>query len=243
MAKTRRVLKRGKRGTRSSGRRSGAETIEGLQASFEKVDSKARALIEQGRTDSELVAALKDMWSDQFSADLSHVAAVGLVKHYRSVHKAVRKTRKNQRRGQKGGMAPMGWTMGQGTTDFTYGRFPVEIGTSPQVMRALDRFDESPISRACNSTGGAPAPGFGAVSAPYQGGGGLWDTVVTMGHPPTSVPQNILASTVSTLQGAPLLNPSMSPVSATVPVSPYEPRPFQPGELTTIRDMTGLYKP
>jgi hypothetical protein len=234
MAKTRRINKRGKRGTRSNGGR-GGETIESLQASFEKVDSKARALIEQGRTDSELVAALKDMWSDQFSDDLSHVAAVGLVKHYRSVHKTVRKTRKNSRRSQKGGMAPMGWTMGQGTTDFTYGRFPVEIGTSPHVVASLDRFYESPISRACNATGGAPAPG--------QAGGSLWNTALVMGHPPTSVPQNILASTVSTLQGAPMLNPSMSPASATVPVARYDPQPFDPAGIAQISKITALYNP
>lgn len=244
MAKTRRASKRGKRGTRSSGLRSGGETIESLQASFEKIDSKARALIEQGRTDTELTAALKDLWVDHFGADLSHVAAVGLVKHYRSVHKMIRKTRKNQRRSQMGGMAPMGWTMGQGTTDFTYGRFPVEIGTSPQVMSSLDRFYESPISRGCDSTGGAPAPGQSAASIGQgQRGGGLWDTVITMGHPPTSVPQNIVASTVSSLQGAPMLNPNPSPVSATVPVPRYDPQPFQPGELTQISQIPALYKP
>ena len=231
MAKTRRVVKRGKRSTRSN---KGGETIEGLQASFEKVDSKARALIEQGRTDSELVAALKDLWVDQFSTDLSHVAAIGLVKHYRSVHKSVRKTRKNHRRSQKGGMAPMGWTMGQGTTDFTYGRFPVEIGTSPQAMRALDRFDESPISRACDSTGGAPAPN--------QTGGNLWNTAVVMGHPPTSVPSNVVQNLVYTAQGVPSSN-TYDPVRATVPVAPYAPQPFEPGKLTEISDMTGLYKP
>lgn len=234
MAKTRRVLKGGKRRNRGSRRSGGGETIESLQAAFEKVDTKARALIEQGRTDSELAEALIATWSDQFGTDLSHVAATGLVKHYRSLHKGSRKTRKNQRRRQTGGMAPMGWTMGQGITDFTYGRFPVEIGTSPQVVASLDRFYESPISRTCNDTGGAPAPG--------QTGGGFWATL-GMGHPPTSVPQNVVASVVSAAQGAPMVNPPASPVSATVPVAPYEPRPFQPGELTQISAITPVFKP
>jgi hypothetical protein len=236
MAKTRRVLKRGKRSSRSRRHsdRTG-ETIESLQASFEKVDTRAHALIEQGRTDSELAAALMEMWSDQFGTDLSHTAADGLVKHYRALHKGTgRKTRKARgRRHQVGGMAPMGWTMGQGITDYTYGRFPAWIGASPQVD-ALDRFAENPISRACDATGGAPAPG--------QTGGSLWSTL-GMGHPPTSVPQNVVATVVSTVQGAPMTNPPASPVSATVPVAPYEPRPFQPGELTSIGTMTNLYKP
>lgn len=224
MAKTRRILKRGKRTTRSN---KGGETIESLQASFEKVDSKARALIEQGRTDSELVAALKDIWSDQFSADLSHVAAVGLVKHYRSIHKAVRKTRKSQRRSQMGGMAPMGWTMGQGTTDFTFGRFPVELGTSSVAAKALDVGFKSSISSSCDSVG--------------QGGGGLLDAI-GMGHPPTSVPSNILQNAVYTAQGVPSSN-TYDPVRATVPVASYVPQPFEPSKLTEISDMTALYKP
>ena len=102
-------------------------------------------------------------------------------------------------------------------------------------MRALDRFAENPVSRGCDSTGGAPAPN--------QSGGNLWNTAVVMGHPPTSVPQNALASIVSTLQGAPTLNPNPSPVSATVPVARYEPQPFQPGELTQISQIPALYKP
>jgi hypothetical protein len=225
MAKTRKAVTRGKRATRSRERH--AESIESLQASFEKVDAKARALIDQGRTDSELVAALISTWSDQFSTDLSHTAATGLVKHYRSMHKGSRKTRKGRRR-QTGGMAPMSWTMGQGITDAVYGRFPVEIGTSPQVVASLDRFYESPISRACN--------------APNQAGGNLWNTAA-IGHPPTSVPQNAFASLVSTVQGAPMLNPNPSPVSATVPVPPYEPVPFNPGTLSQISQMSSLYKP
>ena len=228
MAKTRRVLKRGKRSTRSN---KGGETIESLQASFEKIDSKARALIEQGRTDSELVAALKDLWVDQFSADLSHVAAIGLVKHYRSVHTSVRKTRKN-RRNQKGGMAPMGWTMGQGTTDFTYGRVPVEIGTSAAAVKALDVGFNSSISSSCDSTG----------SMKSQMGGGSLLATIGMGHPPTSVPSNILQNVVYTAQGVPSSN-TYDPVRATVPVAPYAPQPFEPGKLTEISDMTGLYKP
>jgi hypothetical protein len=226
MAKTRRAVKHGskKRSTRRS--RGGYETIEGLQASFEKIDAKARALIDQGRTDTELIGAMIAAWSDIFGADLSHTAATGLIKHYRSIHKT-RKTRKGRR--QAGGMAPLGWTMGQGTTDFTYGRFPVEIGTSPSVVESLDRYYRSSISSSCDL-------------ATRQGGGGLWDTAVTMGHPPTSVPANALQGVVTVAQGG-QPGPSASPVSATVPVPAYEPKPFQPGELTKITELPGLYKP
>jgi hypothetical protein len=225
MAKTRRAVKHEskKRGTRRS--RGAYETIEGLQASFEKIDAKARALIDQGRTDTELAAALVEAWSAHFGSDLSHTAATGLIKHYRSIHKS-RKTRKSRR--QTGGMAPMGWTMGQGTTDFTYGRFPVEIGTSPSVVESLDRYYRSPISPSCDL-------------ATRQGGGGLWDTAVTFGHTPNSVPSNILQTTVNVVQGG-QPGPSASPVSATVPAH-YELKPFNPGELTKITELPGLYKP
>ena len=59
-----------------------------------------------------------------------------------------------------------------------------------------------------------------------QTGGSLWDSLVN-GHAPASVPRNIVESTVSAVQGAPIFNPNPDPVAhswtmAQNPVVPYD---------------------
>jgi hypothetical protein len=145
------------------------------------------------------------------------------VSHYRGVH-GRGKTRKAGR-GQRGGMASLDYTMGQGTTAPVYGRFPVEI-SSPQPLAALDmtRFFESPVGRSCDATGGFPAPAQrgGRRSDRSQHGGGFLDALYTP-HMPASVPRNVAEMAVSTVQGAPISNPPPSPVAAHVQL--YQPQP------------------
>lgn len=199
-------------------------TVESLQASFESIDKKIRTLIARGKTDSGILEQLKRAWNEHFHMSLSPAALRGLLQHYRATS-SKRVTRK-----QRGGMAPLDYTMGQGTTDMVYGRFPVEIGSSPQVVRALDmdRFFENPISRGCNPTGG--------FDAPKQTGGGIFDAAM-MGHMPASVPRNALETTVSAIQGHTIANPSPSPVAAHVAtVTPT----VQPFDATQIHQFTSL---
>lgn len=228
MVRTRKVSRKGKRGTR---RASPQMTVEGLHASFEKLDTKARSLVSQGATDSELGHGIHRAWSDQFHADLSPAAVRGLVAHYRAIHKGVHKTRKAR---QRGGMAPVSWTTGQGITANMYGRFPVEMGSSPSALTSMDRFYESQISRACDSTGGYPAPG--------QKGAGVIDSIFN-GYLPASVPRNALETTVSGFQSRPITNPPSDPVVSRVPAAVFEPTPYNPQGLTDITTLKAVYQP
>jgi hypothetical protein len=220
-----------KKGTRRVTRRaakSPAMSVEALQGSFSAIDAKVARAIEGRASDAELLAVIQTAWNAQFHRPLSLAASRGLVEHYRAVHTEggakKRRTRKAGRRGQRGGMAPLDWTMGQGATVPVYGSFPVEAGMSAQAVRALDlgRFFESPISRACDSTGGAPAPS--------QKGGGVFDAIM-MGHAPASVPHNAGEIVVSAVQGAPIGNPPSDPVRGALPLASQPLRPF---------DTTGL---
>jgi hypothetical protein len=217
-------------------RKSGMPTVEGLHASFDKIAAKVTSMIEKGATDSKLLNCIKNAWMEQFHMELSVPAVKGMIMHYRALHRpdGKRKTRKAQR----GGMAPVEWTMGQGITDNVYGRFPVEIGTTPQVVKALDlgRFYESTGGRSCNATGGHAAPASAGMS-----GGGLLDAVL-QGHAPASVPRNFVETGVSTVQGAPIMNPAASPISATANLSAYAPRAYDPGNLSSIASLAPVFK-
>jgi len=197
------------------------------------IDGKVKALIAKGATDSDLACCIRKAWNEQFHMELSTPAIKGMIMHYRAIHKGS----KRQTRKQKGGMAPLGWTMGQGTTDHVYGRFPVEIGTTHQVVKALDlgRFYESNGSRACNTTGGHAAPASG------QKGAGLLDAIM-QGHAPASVPRNVIETGVSSLQGAPIMNPHPSPISATVHESTFTPKAFDPSAISSISSLAPIYK-
>jgi hypothetical protein len=220
------------RGRRMTRKAVATETVEGLHASFGKLDAYVRTLIAKGCTDSKLSACIRKEWSSLFHSDISTPAIRGMIRHYRSVHKKNRKTRRNQR----GGMAPMDWTMSQGTTEQVHGRFPVEIGVSPQAIRALDmgRFFESTGGRTCNSTGGHAAPGQAGGSAAAAAG---W------GHFPASVPRNPIEAVGSTLQGAPITNPHASPVSPTTNLAVYNPDVYPAKDLMPISTLGPVFTP
>jgi hypothetical protein len=225
------VTRRNKRSARKTKKGARAATVEGIQASFQSIDTKVKTLIAKGGTDSALATCIRNAWDEQFHMDLSPAAIKGMIVHYRAVHKG-----RGTRRKQKGGMAPLDWTMGQGTTAHVYGRFPVEIGTTPQVVRALDlgRFYENRVGRALDTTGGHPAPG--------QKGAGLFDALA-MGHAPASVPRNFMEMGVSAIQGAPITNPAPSPVSAHVPLATAAPASYDATSISSISSLAPIYKP
>jgi hypothetical protein len=186
-------------------------------------------MILKGVSDKELQNTIRRGWSEQFHSSLSETAIKGLIHHYRSVYGS-RKTRK---RGQVGGMAPLDYTMGQGAGSMVYGRFPVEMGSSPQVVRALDQFYESPVSRSCDTTGGAPAPN--------QKGGGFFDSLF-MPTAPQSIPVNFMQTAVSAIQGAPVYNPSSNPIASSVTVIPADPKPFDASSLADLSNLQPVYQ-
>ena len=210
----RRQVHRGRRTTRRR-QADAALSVETLQAAFEKIDRRVRTLVEKRRSDAQVAECIRKSWKDILHTQLSGPATRGLLTHYRTVQHPKGRTRKIQR----GGMAPLDWTLGQGTTAPIYGRFPVEMGAQASVVKSLDEFYEHPISRSCNATGGYPAPA--------QTGGGFFDALAN-GHAPASVPRNILETTVSAIQGNPITNPPPSPVAAQIPAGSVALKPFDP---------------
>jgi len=229
-----RKRKAGTKGTRKVKSKRAPSTVEGIHSSFAVLDKEVTALINKGRTDSELVACIKNTWNNQFHTAISGPALKGMVMHYRKVHPSKRVSRKSK---QVGGMAPLSYMMGPGITNNEYGRFPVEIGTSENTVRGLDlgRFYENNGGRSCDTTGGHAAPG--------QLGGGIWDAL-SMPQMPASVPRNFLETGVSSIQGAPIMNPHASPVSAQAPSeSVFAPRPHDVTGISAISSMAPIYKP
>jgi hypothetical protein len=224
-------------------RKAGAVTIEGLHASFEKIDKKVATMIAKGQTDAELTCCIRKAWSEQFHMGLSMPAIKGMIVHYRALHKGDGKRKTRKSRGQTGGMAPMDWIMGQGITDKVYGEFPVEMGTSALVSKGLDlgRFYESDGGRVCDSTGGHPAPGQPGSPFPLKGGGVL--DAIGMGHAPASVPRNVLEIGTGAIQGvAGAGGPSSSPVTYQPSSVGYSPKAFDASALSSIASLAPIYK-
>lgn len=216
-------------------------TVESLQSSFGSIDEKVARAIEKRASDSELAGVIQTAWNGQFHRPLSLAATRGLIEHYRAVHTEggapKRRTRKAGK--QRGGMAPIAWTMGQGSTVPVYGSFPVEVGMSAQAVRALDlgRFFESPISRACDSTGGAPAPA--QKGGAKQTGGSIFDAVI-MGHAPASVPSNFVESGVRAAQGVATMGP-YDPMRASIPTAVTSMKPFDTTQMSPVTSLAPVW--
>jgi hypothetical protein len=165
---------------------------------MKRLDAHMKAVL--AKNPSAARAHLEKKWLEFFGAPLTPAAAKGLIVHYEKLY-GRRATRK-----QRGGMAPINYMMGQGSTDYTYGRFPTPM-SDPQVIRALDlpRFSENRGGRACDSTGGFDP----------QAGGGLFDSLAN-GYLPASVPRNLLETAGSAITSRPIADGNPSPVKAHV---------------------------
>lgn len=217
-------------------------TVEGLHNTFEKIDSRVRCMIERGKPDSSLTCCIRKAWQEFFHQDLSNPAIEGMIRHYRSVYapKGKRATRKAQR----GGMAPMDYTMGQGVTGAVYGRFPIELGATPSAVGSLDRFFESPVGRSCDSTGGYAAPpqtGGGKRTRRRQRGGGIFDALLQP-HAPPSVPRNVIETGLSSIQGAPIRNPPATPIAYEAALRPQTLQPFNPAGISPMSSLAPVYQ-
>lgn len=249
MARTRKIQRHKRNETRSSSRPSSElMTLESLHAAFEKIEDRIRNEIAAGCTDEELSDGIQSAWITQFHREPDHSALIGLVHHYRATSPRVTRKAggskgkgkgrgkgrgKKEKGSQRGGMAPLDWSMGPGSSTVPM-RAPVFGGGDPQYIGALDnqRFNENPASRSFDTTGGFDAPG--------QVGGSIWSTL-TQGHPLSSVPANTLQSAVTVLQGGPQ-GPSASAVTGVVPVGQTVLSPFNPQPIHTIGDLSTVYK-
>jgi hypothetical protein len=225
---TRRARNHAKRTTRRAGA-GAAVSVEGLRAAFDKVDIKARSAIEAGKSDAAVADAIDKSWTNLFHHGLSTTALKGLTMHYRALYRS-RKTRKNK---QRGGMAPMDWTLGQGTTAAVYGSFPVEMGATARTVGALDldRYFENSISRSCDGTGYAP---------PKQAGGGIIDGILAP-HAMPSAPRNFAETGLNNLVGAPHHYSVAAPEIRAWNYTNFTPQPFNPTSISSISSLAPVY--
>jgi hypothetical protein len=180
-----------------------------LHTSFKKIDDTIRGMISKGMSDTAIRCKLRNEWKTLFQQNLSDTAVQGLLIHYRSLSKG-----KGQGKGQKGGMAPLDYTLGQGTTAHTYGNFPTDITTNQRFIHDLDatRNYDSSIGKAC------------------QKGGTVMDALV-QGHIPTSVPS--LGDTVT----------AFTPVSSIANLHAFNSKPYNPSNFVSVSHASSVYSP
>jgi len=206
-------------------------TVEGLHASFEKIDSKVRTMIETNKSDTDLACCIRKAWSEQFHTGISNPAITGMIIHYRAVYggrgnqtrnQSRKHTRKHGKKHQSGGMAPLGYETAPGTTASTYGQFHPSIATSVDAMKGLE------IDRlsTCNS------------AAEQRQVGGDLSTALGYGHLPFSVPSTAvggvlgaLAGSTTPFAGAPY---NSSPVAPSVQTQMPPHPPFNPAGFASI---------
>jgi hypothetical protein len=225
-------------------------TVDSLHASFQRVDSKVKHMIEKGCTNHSLEDCIRRLWSQQFHHDLSKAALAGMIMHYRALYKT-KKTRK-QVGGQTGGLAPLEYSGGQGA-DVVYGRFPVFEGGSPAFVRSLggvegQRFNESSIGTTCTKQQGGRST---RSKKQKQQGGGIFDDIgsaftgggvgrsIAMGHPFPSVPSNPLQNTVTAVQGRPSAR-NGDPTAPGWSARSFDPRPYD-AQSAQIFNITPVY--
>lgn len=209
-------------------------TVDSLHASFERIDAKVRHMISKGCTNQALEQCIRRLWSQQFHQALSSPAMKGMITHYRSLYGE--KSRKQTRK-QVGGMAPVEWTMGQGSTDMVYGRFPVFEGSSPKFVHDLgtvNRAFESSIGPACTAQAGGTRR-----RRKNQRGGGVGESV-RMGHAMPSVPPNTLQKATGAFQASPVPGRS-DPTDPAWKMRVFNPQPFDAKALTSF-ELSPVYK-
>jgi len=195
--------------TRTRTQGSDTATVEMLHTSFKKIDDTIRSMISKGMSDTAIRCKLRNEWKTLFQQNLSDTAVQGLLIHYRSLSKG-----KGKGKGQQGGMAPLDYTLGQGTTAHTYGQFPTDTTTNQRFIHDLDatRNYDSSIGKAC------------------QKGGTVMDALV-QGHIPTSVPS--LGDTVT----------AFTPVSSIANLHAFNSKPYNPSNFVSVSHASSVYSP
>jgi hypothetical protein len=216
------------------------KTLKELNEDFHDFDESARNLIasSENADDATLVASLQKKWLSLFPDLLSEEDAMKMLDHYRKVQgemkggkskkslknirrtKETRKNGKKELRKQKGGMAPIGASMGPGfPTMQTYGSFPSDITSSLSMSKALDIVGGNPgINASCgkeeslwptpSATMGSNKVGGGKktrknkkrTNGERMNGGGLIDSLSLRAYIPT-VPSNVVQTAQTTYQG------------------------------------------
>lgn len=160
------------------------KTLKELNSDFNDFDQFVRNLVgkqvEDGDdrlSDEKIIEEIKAKWYDLFDDSLEDETANGLLNHYRDMgtkkqsggkYKNMKRTKRSLKvKKQKGGMAPIGATMGPGFPSMlTYGSFPSDITTTASMSKALDIIGGNPgLSSSCGKEAGLwpiPSPSMGS---------------------------------------------------------------------------------
>jgi len=183
-------------------------TIPELKRSFDHLDTETRKIIAAPGTQGEKVKRLQKVWMNIFHKSLTKDAA----ESYLAIKKRSKGTRRATRR-QRGGMAPLDYTLRAGI-DGPHGNFPAYVQSGfgvgypmPGVKESCGVTDSGPhisASLGSNQVGGAPGTGPGALMnlATAFGGYGVLP----------SIPPSAVQDFQSTLRGQPI-GPSSDPVT------------------------------
>jgi hypothetical protein len=212
-----------------------SETLKELNSDFNVLDEYVRNLVKSEEDEEKQLDELQGKWYDLFDDHLDDDSAIHMLSHYREIEmgkrgkqtKNIRRTKntlKSRRRVlQKGGMAPIGHTMGPGFPALqTYGSFPSDITSTPSMAKALDIIGGNPgLSSSCGKEAGlwptVPADmgsnnvtgmkGGGRKTRKVkekkgkkQSGGGMLEALGMRAFLPT-IPQNTVQTAQTTYQG------------------------------------------
>ena len=114
-------------------------TIAQIQKSMRAFDTYARSHAD--------VADIQAKWTSLFDTHLDKKTATSFVQYYRKMKSHTRRSSKKQ----KGGMAPLNYTMTPGANVSVYGRFPVEVDTDPASIRDLDVYFHDALTKDCGN--------------------------------------------------------------------------------------------
>jgi hypothetical protein len=217
---------------------SDSKTLKELNSDFNDFDEFVRDHVSKQTDDKDIIEAMKAKWFDLFDDSLEDETAQGLLGHYREMgkkqsggkYKNMKRTKRSLKvRKQKGGMAPIGATMGPGFPLMqTYGSFPSDITSTPSMAKALDIIGGNPgMSSSCGkeeSLWPTPGPSMGSdkvgggrrtkknrskklSNRSDQTGGGLLDAL----RPLSTNPPGILQQAYTTVAGV-AQPPSADPI-------------------------------
>lgn len=109
---------------------------------------------------------IQKKWEDLFGSTIDSKTATSFTQYYRKM-----KNRTSSKK-QRGGMAPLSYTMTPGANVSVYGRFPVEVGTDPASIRDLDVYFHDALTKDCGNPAQAaafPHPSSGMGSNQFGG--------------------------------------------------------------------------
>jgi hypothetical protein len=112
--------------------------------SIKEIQRKLAAFDRAGRV-AGVPDAYKSAWKRIFNQDLSDASAKSFERYYKNMRS---KSHRRSTRKQRGGMAPVNYTMTPGLYVEQYGQFPIAVDTDPSSLKELDVYFGDSLPRS-----------------------------------------------------------------------------------------------